>query len=212
MPTGASDCLTPVACFLEWLQPRRVLDVGVGAGRMGFLSREYGDVPWRRSGEQAGIVVDGIEGHEPYLGDVQRALYDDLIVGEANDVLLRLVASDRRYDLVIAAEILEHFSSQEGAMFLQRCLAVGDVVLVTTPSWYFDQAVAENPFETHKSFWSPTDLRRAGATAFLHQGLTTICLFGDPEIARRYGNEQERRRRHPPLVSVDPAPRLGATP
>lgn len=190
MPTGTFDCLTPVAQFIEWLQPRRVLDVGVGAGRMGFLTREYGNREWLRATVDNGIVVDGIEGHEPYLGDVQRALYDELMIGEAREILLRLASSNRRYDLVIAAEILEHFRSKDGATFLQRCLGVGDVVLVTTPSWYFDQEIPENPLETHRSFWSTADLRRAGATTFLHQGLTTVCLFGNYDVARRYADEQ----------------------
>lgn len=193
MPTGASDSLTPIARFLEWSQPRRVLDVGVGSGRMGLLAREYGNIPWLRTSD-AGIVVDGIEGYEPYLGDIQEALYDEIIVGEANDTLAALAASDRRYDLVIAAEILEHFSRDDGTTFLQRCLGVGDVVLLTTPSWYFGQEIAENPLETHRSFWSPADLRLAGASAFLHHGLTTVCLFGDVDVARRYSDEQLRAR------------------
>ena len=47
VPTGFPDSLTPVARFIEeWLQPYTVLDVGVGGGRMGFLAREYGHVPW----------------------------------------------------------------------------------------------------------------------------------------------------------------------
>jgi hypothetical protein len=190
MPTGAADSLTPVARFIEWLQPARVLDVGVGSGRMGFIAREYGNVPWLREGRDDGIVVDGIEGYEPYLGKVQRAIYDDLVVGEANEILVRMAKARARYDLVIAAEILEHFSTEDGARFLNRCQAIGDVVLVTTPSWYFDQEIAENPLETHRSFWSPADLRRAGATGFLLQGLTTVCLFGSPVIARRFRDER----------------------
>jgi hypothetical protein len=48
LPTGFTDSLTPVAQFIEWLQPALVLDVGVGRGRMGFLAREYGHIPWHR--------------------------------------------------------------------------------------------------------------------------------------------------------------------
>lgn len=195
MPTGTFDCLTPVAQFIEWLQPRRVLDVGIGAGRMGFLAREYGNREWLRDSLDDGIVIDGIEGYEPYLGDVQRAVYDELMIGEARDVLHGLASSHRHYDLVIAGEILEHFAITDGVMFLKRCIEVGDVVLITTPSWYFDQEIPENPLETHRSFWSSADLRRAGATTFLHQGLTTVCLFGDNDVAHRYAEEQRAKQR-----------------
>lgn len=185
MPTGPADSLTPVARFIEWLQPERVLDIGIGSGRMGFLAREYGNRPWLRGDPDDGIVVDGIEGYEPYLGNAQRAIYDELIVGEANEVLARIAESDKRYDLVIAAEILEHFRFEEGAEFLRRCRAVGDVVLVTTPSYYFDQEIPENPLEAHRSFWSPAELRRAGATAFIHRGITNVCIFETGDLAER---------------------------
>jgi hypothetical protein len=42
VPAGFTDSLTPVAQFIEWLQPELVSDVGAGRGRMGSLAREYG--------------------------------------------------------------------------------------------------------------------------------------------------------------------------
>jgi hypothetical protein len=186
MPTGSADTLTPVAQFVEWLQPGRVLDVGVGAGRMGVIARQYGNLSWLRVGRDDGIVVDGIEGYEPYLGPIQRAVYDEIFVGEANATLAKMVESGTRYDLVIAAEILEHFTREDGATFLRRCLALGDVLLVTTPSWYFDQTIGDNSLETHRSFWSPADLRRAGAQTFLHRGLANVCVLGNAEVISAY--------------------------
>src|SRR5947199_8982407 len=113
MPTGFTDSLTPVAQFIEWLQPERVLDVGVGGGRMGFLAREYACIPWHPNARGHRVVIDGIEGYAPYLGDLQRAIYDDLIVGEAVEILARMADAERRYNLVIASDILEHFVREE---------------------------------------------------------------------------------------------------
>lgn len=186
VPTGFTDSLSPVAQFTEWLQPGLVLDVGIGRGRMGFLAREYGHIPWNPRARGEGVVVHGIEGYEPYVGDLQRALYDELIIGEALDTLARLIAAGRRYDLVIAADILEHFSHEEGAVFLERCAAVGEVVVVVTPRSYFEQGSAENPLQTHRSYWPEHELLRYGATAVLHRGASTVCLFGNEEIARAY--------------------------
>jgi hypothetical protein len=186
VPTGFSDSLTPVAQFIEWLQPAFVLDVGIGRGRMGFLAREYGHIPWHPRARGDGVVVHGIEGYEPYIGELQRALYDELMIGEAIQALARLGAAGRRYDLVIAADILEHFSREEGALFLEGCLAAGEVVLVVTPRSYFDQASAENPLQTHRSYWPEHELLRHGATAVLHRGASTVCLFGNEEIAHAY--------------------------
>jgi hypothetical protein len=186
LPTGFTDSLTPVAQFIEWLQPALVLDVGVGRGRMGFLAREYGHIPWHPRARGDGVVVHGIEGYEPYIGDLQRALYDEMIIGEAIETLTRLGAAGRRYDLVIAADILEHFSHEEGAVFLQRCLAVAEVVVVVTPRSYFDQGSSENPLQTHRSYWPEHELLRHGATAVIHRGASTVCLFGNEAIAHAY--------------------------
>ena len=60
MPTGFWDSLNPAARFIEWIQPKHVLDIGIGNGRMGFLAREYGDkegIERWRPGKQ---IVDGI--------------------------------------------------------------------------------------------------------------------------------------------------------
>jgi len=183
-PTGFTDSLTPVARFIEWLQPGRVLDVGAGGGRMGFLAREYGHVPWHPRARGNGVVVDGIEGYQPYVGDLQRALYDELIVGEAIETLGRIAAEGAHYDLVIAADILEHFSPEDGVVFLKRCLAVGDVVLIATPGAYFDQGSDDNPLQTHRSYWPEHELLRLGATAVLHRGASSVCLFGDLKLAQ----------------------------
>lgn len=191
-PTGFPDALTPIAQFVEWLQPSRVLDVGVGGGRMGFLAREYGHNPWHPRARGNGLVVDGIEGYEPYLGPVQRALYDELVVGEAIETLDRMVSDGVQYDLVIASDILEHFAPVDGRRFLDRCLAVAPLVLIATPRDYFDQESEGNELDTHRSFWPEAELVRAGATAILHRGATTVALFGDGTLVGEY---LHRRRR-----------------
>jgi hypothetical protein len=186
MPTGFTDSLSPTARFIEWLQPARVLDVGVGGGRMGFLAREYGHLPWMERAHGEGLVVHGIEGHEPYIGEIQRAVYDELLLGDALELLPKIAAEGHRYDLVIAADILEHFSAADGHTFIERCLGVGRVLIVATPSWYFDQEIEENPLETHRSYWSEEALREAGASAILHRGESLVCLFGDDATVRDY--------------------------
>jgi len=103
---------------------------------MGFLAREYGHVPWHPRANGDGVVLDGIAGYQPYLGDLHRSLYDDLIVVQALETLALIREDERRYDLVIAADILQHFTTRDAEIFLERCLAVGgEVVLVSTPRW-----------------------------------------------------------------------------
>lgn len=203
MPTGFPDALTPIAAFVEWLQPARVLDVGVGNGRMGFLAREYGHVPWHPRARGDGVVVHGIEGYEPYLGDVQRAVYDELVVGEALAQLERLADAGERYDLAIASDIIEHFTHAGGLRLVDLCLGVADVLVVATPREHFEQESAENDLETHRSHWSERELLRAGGRAVIHRGESTVCLFGEPTAIVDYVGSRRpslRRRVVPPVV------------
>ncbi len=206
VPTGFTDSLTPIAALIEWLQPQRVLDIGVGNGRMGFLAREYGHQPWHPRARGDGVEVHGIEGYEPYIGDLQRSIYDRLLIGDAVEVLERMAAEHQRYDLAIAADILEHFTPQEARRFLGQCLAVADLVAVATPRTFFEQADEENPFETHRSHWPEHELARAGATAVLSRGDSLVVLFGDAELSSQYLASRRRRLRHrllpPALVEL----------
>jgi hypothetical protein len=190
LPTGFPDSLTPVARFIEWLQPLTVLDVGVGGGRMGFLAREYGHIPWHPRARGHEVTIHGIEGYEPYIGDLQRAIYDLVVVGEANEVLERLVGDETRYDLVIASDVLEHFNPGDAEYLIDRCITVGDVVLIVTPGQFFEQVSDENPLENHRSFWPEKALKKLGATAVLHQGASTVCLLGNQEIADAFVRAQ----------------------
>lgn len=203
MPTGFTDSLTPVARLIEWLQPVRVLDVGVGNGRMGFLAREYGHQPWHPRSRGDGVEVHGIEGYEPYIGDVQRAIYDRLVIGEALATLDRLAAEGERYDLAIASDILEHFEPDDGRRLLARCLAVAGLLLVATPRAFFEQDDEHNVLEVHRSHWPEHELLRAGATAVLHRGESLVVLFGDHALTMEYLAARRPRLRDrllPPVV------------
>ena len=51
----------------------------------------------------------------------------------------------RHYDLVITADILEHFAAADAVVFLERCLVVGAIVLIANTAHLFDQESGENP-------------------------------------------------------------------
>lgn len=174
------------------MQPKRVLDVGIGNGRMGFLAREYGNkegISRWRPGPQ---VVDGIEGYAPYIGPIQNAVYDRILIGDALDLLPDLAGE---YELVIASDILEHFTHDVGLRFLSLAAAAGDVLLVSTPSFDMPQASDVNPLENHLSYWPATSLRQAGAKV-VHPGeLSTFALFGEHETIAAYVRSTTKGRR-----------------
>jgi hypothetical protein len=143
------------------LGPTSILDVGVGFGKYGVLFREYLDVsvadparPPDRSGWK--VRIDGIEVYAPYVTALQEAVYDVIHVGNA----LELLAGLDRYDLIFAADVLEHFDAIDGRRFLDTTRAhAGLGVLIVTPAIHFHQGeVFGNLAEVHRSFWTAADL------------------------------------------------------
>jgi hypothetical protein len=186
VPTGFWDSLNSAARFLEWMQPKRVLDIGVGNGRMGFLAREYGDKEGIERWRPGSQIVDGIEGYEPYLGPIQEAIYDEILVGDAIDVLAKI---DGHYDIALAADILEHFGRDDAPRFLDLAQQVSDVLLVSTPNFDMPQVSEENPLENHRSFWQRDALTEAGAHLVLSTELSVFALFGERRIIDEYASQ-----------------------
>jgi hypothetical protein len=190
VPSSFPDALSVVASWVQALRPASVLDVGIGFGKYGVLFREYLDVSPR--GEQgqsyearsAGIRIDGVEAHEPYIGALQRAIYDRIYVGDALAVLPTL----GRYDLVFAADVLEHFTRADGERFLALSAAHATLgVLIVTPALDLEQDdVFGNPFERHRSFWTPDDFAaRPGADVLVWRRQLLAFVPNGPARAPR---------------------------
>lgn len=70
----------------------------------------------------------------------------------------------KSFDAVIALEVLEHMTMEQGTE-LMRCMesVARNRVVVTTPNGFVEQEEYEgNPYQEHRSFWVPGDLRSLG--------------------------------------------------
>ena len=185
MPFSFSNQLSTIIGYAEDLKPTSVLDVGVGMGQYGFLLRMNlenvnlfeidGAVANQRSKSGWKIKIDGIEGYAGYLTPVHDYCYNQIYIEEA----LNLLASfdSRRYDLVLAIDILEHFHKEDGITFLKECLRVSSKsVLISTPKEFMEQDIAANSLENHRSHWTEDDLRNCGFETFLPNSLSIIAV------------------------------------
>ena len=182
MPSSHFRNIPVVIQALRTLNPRRVLDVGVGCGKYGLLAREYLEVwghefePWRKNA----IIVDGIEVFEPYITAVHRAVYDHLFVGEAVSVLAGMPA--RSYDVVVAVEVLEHFDQEQGAIFLSQLARVSRAMILTTPTKYKRTSAAfGNSYEVHQTVWDRDMLAAYGEVAVFQQDASLIASVTFPD-------------------------------
>ena len=185
MPFSQSSQLSAIVGFMEALQPSSVLDVGVGMGQYGYLARmnlenvnlfrvegTHGELKpkseWR-------VRIDGIEGFRGYLTPVHDFVYNDIVIGDALEKLPAV--ADRSYDLVLAIDILEHFTTADGLRFLDQLKRIARrAALISTPKEFHAQEVEANPFENHRSHWSAQHLADAGYRRIIDNAESWIAV------------------------------------
>lgn len=153
MPSSFVDSIPGVMhLVIENLVPAgevaRVVDIGPGWGKYGLMVREYCSPVHLTAVEvQQGLCL------------TQEAIYDDIIVGDA-----RLHEQDfwKGYDLALLIDVIEHMTLDEGHLLLDRLIASGVKVVVSTPKVFEEQHDEHNPFEEHVSVWGWEDFQRHG--------------------------------------------------
>lgn len=144
------------------IAPSSVLDIGVGFGRWGIISREFCDVWFGRvMQDQWSVRVEGIEGFERSIRDYHRAFYSRIHVGDAAGLIPTLPGP---WSVTIYGDVLEHFTKERGVELLRFSLEHSDYVLVNIPlGEEFEQGDAYgNEFERHLSTWNREEFNAFG--------------------------------------------------
>ena len=103
----------------------------------------------------------GVELFEPSLQESKRkGIHSQYIKAD----ITRIEFQPESFDAVIAVEVLEHLTKEEGPELLRRMEKwARQKVIITTPNGYLWQNPYEgNPLQEHRSGWSPGELRKFG--------------------------------------------------
>lgn len=188
MPFSQSSQLTAIVQYIEQQNPESMLDVGVGMGQYGFLARMNleninlfeidGTEGKQRDKSGWRVTIDGIEGFEGYLTPLHEYVYNNMMIGNALDILPGI--ADNQYDLVIAIDILEHFTHEQGIEFAAHLKRISrKAVLVSTPKNFIHQEVEANPYENHRSPWSQQNLYELGFDQVLENSISWVVFSED---------------------------------
>lgn len=152
MPTSKLGHVPIVLDLIAKVPHATVLDVGPGVGKYGLLMREY----WR---SRPSDRLDAVEAWAPYLAAYPwlEHIYDELRVAD-----VRTLSDDELagYDVVLMADVLEHFTKEDGIALLAR---IPGRVIITTPAVYFQNPEAATIWtEDHRSLWGRPDFLGLG--------------------------------------------------
>jgi cyclopropane fatty-acyl-phospholipid synthase-like methyltransferase len=124
--------------FLPASRDARILEVGCGAGSFLFFLKSEG---YR--------LIHGIDIGQEQVAVAQQLGIQEVEVAEANTYL---VVHPETYDLIVALDLLEHFTKDEVFVFLDnvhRALRPGGRILLRTPN-------AESPYHSRFRYWDFT--------------------------------------------------------
>lgn len=199
MPSSHPCQLNEILGLIIETHPRKLLDIGIGFGKYGFLAREYLEL-WQPDSVYGSRNhrIDGIEAFEAYLTPLHRMIYDNIFTGDAKEVLPRLT---ERYDLILMIDVFEHFTYQDGLKVLEECRRCGRNVLISVPrNLSAQEDVFDNPYETHRYNWKRKDFAAIMDKFFVYNSKSTICFIG--EDSKRIGSILKKRNRRNMIVRI----------
>lgn len=135
-----------VKSWIDDLGPSTVLDVGAGMGIYSILAKRPGQ-HWT-----------ALEVFAPYVNMFNlRSRYDQIIVADARYVNYARLG---RFDLSIAADMLEHMPKADAVTLIADLLACSGAALFCFPIIHHDQAAGfeGNDFESHIDHWSVAEM------------------------------------------------------
>ncbi len=156
MPSSSHLQISKITDMISKIKPHKVLDIGVGNGRYGFLCRDILDTPLEEKPSR--IVLEGIEGFEKYITEFHKKIYDKIYIGNCYD-LVEALPND--YDLILFLDVIEHLDKAQGEKLIKVLLTKTKNIIIATPCGYVPQDdVFGNEYERHRSGWTKKDFKK----------------------------------------------------
>jgi len=180
MPTSHKYQINEIMELIVLTNPKKILDIGIGFGKYGYLSREYLDIGVGGGDEDYNFnksQIDGIEVFAEYITPLHNMIYNHIYNKNALEVLPAL---KMKYDLILVIDVLEHFTYDDGMKILEECKKAGRNVIISTPKDIGDQDdIFDNPFETHRFQWKKKHFNIFPNKFFISNEYSIICYAGE---------------------------------
>ena len=155
MPVSMEGHISWVGKILREKRPARVLDVGIGMGFYGVLTRQLCDWIYVNADNYLKknwkTEIIGIEVFPNYIQDIQRWIYDKIILEDITKVDISKLG---QFDIVLIIDVLEHLTYEEGKRVINELKKISKNIIISTPCGYVKQvAICGNEHESHLTGW-----------------------------------------------------------
>jgi hypothetical protein len=149
--------------MIRTINPKKMLDIGTGAGKYGIISSHVAPDCYKI----------GVEVEESYIETYKlNEIYDEMRIVDARSLMEQ---HDDYYDLVIIGDCIEHLPKSQGLDLLNFLTYRSQYIIVLAPEFCIQGSVNGVGSESHVSVWSEADFAWHDAWAF--ENSMTICLF-----------------------------------
>jgi hypothetical protein len=183
MPSSVFEQIPEVVQAVAAYHPTSILDVGIGCGKYALLLREFLECSVRPPAASLNPItrqlrINGVEIFPDYLTDVQRLLYDTIMIGD----IAQIAPTLDTYDVILLVDVIEHIERPLAVKTLDHLLAKARKgVVLSTPASSFPQGeVFGNAAERHIDTWSPADFTRwSHVQSVVCAGQLLVCISKD---------------------------------
>ena len=185
MPRSSVYLIPAVLYVMGELKPKRICDIGIGCGKYGMLFRELLDINNELEDHSTGSIfkrdlrLDGVEVYPNYLGPIQEAIYDNILIGDIRDLAEQLPD----YDLFVMIDIIEHMDIASGTKLLEtlRSKSRYGVFIVTPIDPIEQEPLLGNECEAHVSVWGKKQWNMLATTRYTIVGNKWLVLVEGKE-------------------------------
>jgi ubiquinone/menaquinone biosynthesis C-methylase UbiE len=151
------------------LEAKSILDCACGYGIWGFNIRiKFQETP----------QLIGFDIFKPYVDKLKKLkIYDQVFHAD----ILNIPFPDNSFDVVLAAEVIEHLNKKDGYQMMQEVERVAkDLIIITTPEgWHKQGSYDKNKYQMHRSGWKVKEFENEGYKVITYdkQELTRLLKF-----------------------------------
>ena len=165
MASSYANQIPVVLYVMQKLMPKRILDIGKGFGKYGFLIHEYVGIDYTTKpnpavslANQSTIRIDAVDINEDYSFPHLDQMYDKVIIRNVLDDYSDL----NQYDVILMCDVIEHLEKGRAIGLLKHFIGLGATMVIATPRDFFEQELFESEAENHVSHWTVRDFKQIG--------------------------------------------------